>query len=27
MATLAARMTPAQLAEAERRVKAWKPGP
>jgi len=26
-ATLAARMTPAQLAEADRRVKAWKPGP
>ena len=27
MATLAARMTPAQLAEAEQRVKAWRPGP
>jgi TPR repeat protein len=27
MATLAARMTAAQLAEAGRRVKAWKPGP
>jgi len=26
-ATLAARMTPAQIAEAERRVKAWKPEP
>ncbi|HTG22402.1 MAG TPA: hypothetical protein VK681_20330 [Reyranella sp.] len=26
-ATLAARMTAAQLAEAERRAKAWKPGP
>jgi TPR repeat protein len=26
-ATLAARMTAAQIAEAERRAKAWKPGP
>jgi len=26
-ATWAARMTPAQLTEAERRAKAWKPGP
>jgi uncharacterized protein len=26
-ATVAARMTPAQIAEAERRVKAWKPAP
>lgn len=25
LATLAARMTPAQIAEAERRVRAWKP--
>ena len=27
LATLAARMTPAQIAEAERRAKAWKPVP
>ena len=26
-ATLAARMTPAQIAEAERRAMAWQPGP
>jgi hypothetical protein len=26
-ATLASRMTPAQIAEAERRAKAWQPGP
>jgi uncharacterized protein len=26
-ATVANRMTPAQIAEAERRAKAWKPGP
>ncbi len=26
-ATLAARMTPEQIAEAERRIKAWKPVP
>jgi TPR repeat protein len=27
LATLAKRMTPAQIAEAERRVKGWKPSP
>ena len=27
LATLSARMTPAQITEAERRVRAWKPVP